>query len=67
MRSTIDIDDRLLEEAMKLTKARTKKELVGKALAELIRKERIERLRKKLGRMELEISLKDLEKMRSER
>lgn len=67
MRSTIDIDDRLLEEAMKLTKARTKKELVGKALEELIRKERIERLRKKLGRMELEISLKDLEKMRRER
>lgn len=37
MRTNIDIDDRLLEEAFSLTNLRTKKELVNLALAELIK------------------------------
>ena len=37
MRTNIDIDDWLLEEAFSLTKLRTKKELVNLALAELIK------------------------------
>jgi len=37
MRTNIDLDDRLMQEAFALTGARTKKELVHLALNELIR------------------------------
>lgn len=37
MRTNIDIDDALLEEAFSVTRARTKKELIHEALREFIR------------------------------
>ena len=37
MRTNIEIDDKLLEEAMKLSKTATKKELVNKALQEYLK------------------------------
>lgn len=67
MRSTIDIDEKLLEEARKLTRVRTKKELINRALTELIRKERIEKLREKLGHVELALDLEMLDKMRADK
>jgi len=36
MRTNIVIDDRLVEEAMRLTRARTKREVVDRALRELV-------------------------------
>ncbi len=47
MRTNIDLDDSLLEEAFRLTNVRTKKELVNMALKELIRN------RKKLNLLDL--------------
>ncbi len=47
MRTNIDIDDNLMEEAFRLTNVRTKKELVNMALKELIRN------RKKLNLLDL--------------
>ncbi|AFZ48535.1 Protein of unknown function DUF2191 [Cyanobacterium stanieri PCC 7202] len=47
MRTNIDLDDSLLEEAFRLTNVRTKKELVNMALKELIRH------RKKLNLLDL--------------
>lgn len=66
MRSTVDIDEKLYNEAVKLAKARTKKELINKALAALIRRERVKNLRKRLGQVDLELDLKTLRKMREE-
>ena len=40
MRTNIDLDDSLLEEAFRLTNVRTKKELVNMALKELIRNQK---------------------------
>ena len=40
MRSTIDIDERLFEEAKKLTRLKTKKAVVNLSLKELIRKKK---------------------------
>ncbi len=37
MRTNIDIDDELMEEAFSVTKVRTKKELIHEALREFIR------------------------------
>lgn len=47
MRTNIDLDDNLMEEAFRLTNVRTKKELVNMALKELIRN------RKKLNLLDL--------------
>lgn len=66
MRSTIDIDERLLEEAKKLTRLRTKKEVVNLSLKELIRKKRREDLADLFGSSIVDITLKDLEKLRED-
>ncbi len=47
MRTNIDLDDNLVDEAFRLTNVRTKKELVNLALSELIRQ------RKKLNLLDL--------------
>lgn len=64
MRSTIDIDERVLTEAMKVANVRTKKELIDLSLKELVRQKRRERLQAKLGKLSLDLSAGQLEKMR---
>ena len=60
MRATIDIDDKLFDEAKKLTSIKTKKELVNLSIKELIRRKRIEHLLSLFGSSPIDISLKDL-------
>ena len=67
MRSTIDIDDTLIKEAMKLTKAKTKRELINMSLQEIINKARRQRLVNRLGHFNLNLSLEELEKMRADK
>ncbi|TET44076.1 type II toxin-antitoxin system VapB family antitoxin [candidate division TA06 bacterium] len=64
MRTLIDIDEKTLKEALKLTKAKTKKEVVNLSLKELVRHKRIERLKSRLGKTDLDLDLKRLERMR---
>jgi len=64
MRSTIDIDEKLFEEAKKLTRLKTKKAVVDLSLKELIRKKRREHLAGLFGSSILDITLKDLEGLR---
>lgn len=66
MRSTIDIDEQVLAEAMKVTNVRTKKELINLSLRELVRQRRRERLQTKLGKLALGLSAGQLEKMRQD-
>ncbi|MCK4617473.1 type II toxin-antitoxin system VapB family antitoxin [Candidatus Aerophobetes bacterium] len=66
MRSTIDIDERLFEEAKKLTRLKTKKAVVNLSLKELIRKKRREELADLFGSSVVDITLKDLEKLRED-
>lgn len=67
MRATIDIDEKLIEEAKKLTSIKTKKELINLSLKELIRKKRIEHLISLFGTSPIDISLSDIEKFREDR
>ncbi len=64
MRATIDIDDKLLKEAQKLTAAKTKKELIHLSLRELIRRKRLEHLVSLYGTSPINTTLEDLEKAR---
>ncbi|UCE17664.1 MAG: type II toxin-antitoxin system VapB family antitoxin [Gemmatimonadota bacterium] len=66
MRSTIDIDDDLLQKAMKLTKAKTKRELINMSLREIIHAKRRKRLVNRLGNFNLNLTHKELEKMRAD-
>lgn len=66
MRTTIDLDDDLIREAMDLLGERTKRAAIQRALEELIRRKRRERLRGKLGKLDLDLTLSDLERMRKD-
>ncbi|MBM3501066.1 MAG: type II toxin-antitoxin system VapB family antitoxin [Armatimonadetes bacterium] len=63
MRSTIDLPDSLLTDAMELTGLKTKREVVTLALEELVRKRRLDDLRSMFGKG-FGLTQEDLEEMR---
>ena len=66
-KTTVFIDDELIEEAMKVSGVKTKKQVIAAGLRELIRRENLEALRRELGTFDLALSLDELEKLRNER
>ncbi len=66
-KTTVVIDDELLEEALKASGAKTKKEVIAAGLRELVRRENLEALRRELGTFDLALSSQELEKLRDER
>ena len=62
MRTTLDLSDTLLEEAMALTKIRTKTEVITRALENLIQKEKVQQLKNYYGKIDLDIDLDALRK-----
>ena len=63
-RTTVDLDDALIEEAMKLSRAKTKREALERGLSSLIRDAHIERLRSKLGSGAITWTLPELRRWR---
>jgi len=63
-KTTVFIDDMLLENAIKVTKAKSKKEAIEKGLKELVHKKNIEALRSELGTYDLDLTLEKLDKLR---
>ena len=53
MRTTLDVDEKLIEEVKKLTKEKSKGKAVNKALEEYIRRQRVDDLRSMLGKTDL--------------
>ena len=66
MRTTLELDEGLVREAMRLLGVKTKREAVRRALEAVIAEKRRERLRAKLGRLELDLTLEDLARMRED-
>jgi Arc/MetJ family transcription regulator len=64
MRTNIEIDDSLVKQAMKLTKSKTKKEVVNLALKELVNQRKRQSILKYGGKLKWE---GDLDKMRETR
>lgn len=62
MRTTLDLSAPLLEEAMALTKIRTKTEVITRALENLIQKEKVQQLKNYYGKIDLDIDLGTLRK-----
>ena len=64
MRTTLDIPEELISEAMELTGIQTKTNLIKTALQNLIQKERIKDLKNYFGKVNLEIDLDTIRKRR---
>ncbi|NOX18984.1 MAG: type II toxin-antitoxin system VapB family antitoxin [Chlorobi bacterium] len=62
MRTTIDIPEDLIREAMRVTKSSTKTDVIKKALRDIIRKNKIKSLKNYKGKIDLKI---DLDKLRN--
>ena len=60
MRTTLDLPENLLIEAMKATNIKTKTKVIITALEELIRKNRIAGLKKFKGKLDLDIDMNKL-------
>ena len=57
MRTTLDIPEHLIVEAMQLTSIKTKTALIIRALEELVRKNKIAEIKKYKGRIDLDADL----------
>jgi Arc/MetJ family transcription regulator len=63
-RTTVLIDEGLLEEAIRATGARSKREAIEKGLRSLVRWYNRETLDTELGTFEIDLTLEDLERLR---
>lgn len=60
MRTTLDLSEELLNEAMQITNIKTKTKVITIALEELVRKSKISALKKYKGKVDLDIDLNKL-------
>lgn len=63
MRTTLDIDEKLMDVVVALTREKNKRRAVSKALEEYVRQRRIQELRAMAGKIELVDNLKELEEL----
>lgn len=66
MRMSVTLDKKLLEEAQAVLGKKTKREVIEEALRELVRKKRREKAIEHAGKIDIDIDLKELMKMRGE-
>jgi len=64
MRTTLDLPDELMANAMKVSHQRTKTAVIVTALEDLVRKSRVRNLRNFRGKVDLDIDLDTLRKRR---
>jgi len=64
VRTTVDLDEELVREVMDLLGVKTKRQAIQRSLEALVQQKKRERLRSKLGNLDLDLSLEELEWMR---
>jgi Arc/MetJ family transcription regulator len=64
-KTTVQIDEALLQEAVRAIGAKTKKEAIEAGLKYLVRRQNREALRKELGSFDLELTLDEPERLRN--
>jgi Arc/MetJ family transcription regulator len=60
MRTTIDLPENLVAEAMKLTNIKTKTDVIKEALSNLIQREKVKNIKNYHGKINLNIDLDQL-------
>ncbi len=66
MRLSITVDERLLERALRVSGAKTKREAIEMGLLELLRRASRERMISHAGKVDLALTVKELLKRRAE-
>ena len=61
MRTTLDLDEKLIRKLMDVTAAKTKTDAIHQAAAELIRRKKLDRLKSLSGTIQLDLDWKRLE------
>jgi hypothetical protein len=67
MRTTLDLNEELVNELLKATEAKTKTEAIHLAISELIRRRKLEKLKSLSGKIRIDINWKKREKAEMER
>jgi Arc/MetJ family transcription regulator len=65
-KTSVLVDETLIKNALKATHMKSKKEVIEAGLQELIRKKNREAFRSELGSFDLELSLEELIKLRTD-
>jgi Arc/MetJ family transcription regulator len=65
-KTTVEIDEQLLERAIKISGAKSKRMAIENGLRELIRSINREKLKKELGTFDLDLTAEDLETLRKD-
>lgn len=63
MRTTLDLNEKLIRELMHVTAAKTKTEAIHQAAAELIRRKKLDQLKSLSGAIHLDLDWKSLEQV----
>jgi Arc/MetJ family transcription regulator len=66
MRATVNLEDDIVQDLMRFTDAKTRTEAVNRAVAEWVRRKRIDMFREKRGRIAWDGDLEDMRKMEIE-
>lgn len=66
MKTLIDLDEGVLKDVLRMTKAKTKKEAVNTAMKEYVRVQSLKEFAAKLGEIEWDMTLEELEKSRED-
>jgi hypothetical protein len=61
MRTTLDLNEKLMRELMNVTAAKTKTDAIHQAAAELIRRKKLDQLKSLSGTIHLDLNWKSLE------
>jgi len=64
-KTTVEIDETLMNEAIRITNLKTKKAVIEKGLKELLRARNRDLLRQELGTFDVDLSLEQLKKKRA--
>jgi Arc/MetJ family transcription regulator len=67
MRTTLDLDEALVQELLKTTEAKTKTEAIHLAIAELIRRRKLEKLKNLSGKIHIDLNWRKREQAELER
>jgi Arc/MetJ family transcription regulator len=66
-KTTVVIDETLINEALRVTNLKTKREVIEKGLKELLRIKNRELLKQELGTFDIALSLEELRKKRADK
>jgi len=66
MKTTVEIDNDLIREAMKALNVKTKRQAIEAGLREVVRRKNLAALRTELGTFDLDLDLDELERRRSD-